>query len=103
MAHEHPDWTHAEVVDEVVGIRDRIMVLYLALRERILALASADLRRYVTGLDLFISGNITLAATASRYLLAGTEHRPALTRTPADDRLEPLPIPTFAWWWGRLE
>jgi Terpene synthase family 2, C-terminal metal binding len=102
VAHEHPDWTHAEVVEEVVAIRDRIMVLYLALRERILADASADLQRYVTGLDLFISGNINLAATASRYLLAGTEHHPGLVPEPSDDRLEPLPIPTFAWWWEQL-
>jgi Terpene synthase family 2, C-terminal metal binding len=103
VAHEHPDWTFRQVVDEVVATRDRIMVLYLTLRQQILADASVDLHRYVTGLDQFISGNIKLAATAARYLLAGTHYQPTLTDKPSDDRLEPLPIPTIAWWWEQLE
>jgi Terpene synthase family 2, C-terminal metal binding len=102
LRHEHPHWTLAEAVTRGVAIRDRIMTRYLQLRTRILADAGDDLARYMTGLDLIISGNINFAATAVRYLLPGSHHTITTTRHPSDSGTGALPYPTIAWWWDEF-
>ncbi|MBQ1095044.1 hypothetical protein KBY55_02745 [Streptomyces sp. b94] len=102
LRREHPHYTAEQAIIHAVAIRDRCMNLYLALREQLLVDADEDLRRYLTGLQLVFSGNITFGITAARYLLA--ELAPRITRAdkPSTSSIDPLPYPTIAWWWDHL-
>ncbi|MGW6286426.1 terpene synthase family protein [Streptomyces sp. NPDC055107] len=99
LQHEHPGTSLAEAVVRGVALRDRVMSRYLQLRGDILTSASGDLVRYMGGLDLIISGNISFAATAVRYLLPDSAHTVTTTDRPADDGTGELACPTIAWWW----
>ncbi|MDJ0466729.1 hypothetical protein [Streptomyces sp. H27-C3] len=92
---------------EAVMMRDRVMVLFLRLREQVLSDADGGLRRYLHGLGQFIRGHLDWASACPRYVVPGApgaEARPEgwWKQRPADDSLEPLPLPTIAWWWDQL-
>jgi hypothetical protein len=99
---DDPSLSFAQAVDEAVALRDRIMCLYLRLREQLLLTASDDVRRYVTGLDAVISGNMNFAAKAARYLLPEMQYTVKVTNVPCDDSTTPPDLPTIAWWWDQL-
>ncbi|WP_406320001.1 hypothetical protein [Streptomyces sp. NBC_00519] len=103
LQHEHPDWTLAQAMREGITIRDTMLALYLRLREQILPTASPDLRKYLTGVERVISGDITFGTTCMRYFApeATPDIRRTLTR-PAQLSDEPLPYPTIAWWWEHI-
>jgi hypothetical protein len=97
---------------EAVALRDRVMTLFLRLREQIARTAGPDLRRYLEGLGHFIAGNIQWSDTAPRY--ASPRNRFALPvpgarlnvvrrDVPLDARTDPPPIRTVAWWWDQLD
>lgn len=103
MRHDHPDFSAQQITDACVALRDAILHTYLQLRERVLAAASTELRRYFDGIDLMISGNIHFGTTSIRYFAPGAA--PAvqiLRRAPAPPPPGPLPYPTLAWWWKHL-
>ncbi|MFF1445043.1 hypothetical protein [Streptomyces sp. NPDC058295] len=102
LRYEHPDWSLERAVTEAVAIRDRIMTLYLRLRERLLRDADEDMRRYLAGWDHMITGNITLPTLTARYRSAETANGVTIVDKPSDPSTEPLPIPTIAWWWDQL-
>ncbi|MEV7423524.1 MULTISPECIES: terpene synthase family protein [unclassified Streptomyces] len=90
----------------VVTMRDRIMVLFDRLSAQVLDGANEELRRYVTGLGQFVRGHLDWASACPRYAVpSGPKATPGgwWKRQPADNSLEPLPIPTIAWWWDQLE
>lgn len=99
IRHERPQLTVAQALLEGVTIRDRILTLYVRLREDILRDADDGLHSYITGLDRIVSGNVNMATAASRYLLADFPHKIITTAHPADVSTAPLRIPTIAWWW----
>ncbi|MER8072217.1 hypothetical protein ABTZ59_28385 [Streptomyces sp. NPDC094034] len=91
---------------QVVAMRDRVMVLFDRLAQQVLKEADDGLRRYVQGLGQFVRGHLDWASICPRYSV------PSSPRTapggwwkeqPADNSLEPLPIPTIAWWWDQLD
>ncbi|QIP84232.1 hypothetical protein GLX30_09545 [Streptomyces sp. Tu 2975] len=103
LQHEHPDWTLAQAMIEGIAIRDTMLALYLRLREQILPTASPDLRKYLTGVERVVSGDITFGTTCMRYF--APEAAPHIQRTftpPAHLSDEPLPYPTIAWWWEHI-
>ncbi|MBP2477800.1 hypothetical protein JOF53_006672 [Crossiella equi] len=86
-------------VRQAVAIRDRLMVLFLALSDSVRRRASSALKSYVDGLAHAIRGNLDWALRTPRYQVLGS---PGWSESPVDGRLEPLPYPTVAWWWGEL-
>ena len=94
------------------AVRDRVMTLFLRLREQVAEGAGPDLRRYLEGLGHFIAGNIRWSDTAPRYASPRNRHllpvpgaRLDVTwrDSPSDASTEPLPFPTVAWWWDQLK
>ncbi len=95
----------AQALESAVAMRDRVMCLFLSIRDQTLADASPNLRRYVTSLGYWVRGNIEWGSQSARYRsLDGLSASPAsgLATQPADSRLEPLPIPAIVWWWRTL-
>ncbi|MFB7271049.1 hypothetical protein [Streptomyces sp. NPDC056244] len=89
----------------VVAMRDRVMVLFQRLAAQVLKEADNDLRRYIKGLGQFVRGHLDWASICPRYTVrSGPRARPGgwWKQQPADDSLEPLPIPTISWWWDQL-
>ncbi|MEU9113274.1 hypothetical protein AB0D04_16205 [Streptomyces sp. NPDC048483] len=105
LRREHPEYSLGQAVTEGITLRDRLLTLYLQLRDQLLTDAGNDLRRYLTGLDCIISGNLTMAATAVRYLSPDTAHAFQRTSTPPCDLPTgpPPSSPTIAWWWDQLD
>ena len=99
---DDPSLSFAQAVDQAVALRDRIMCLYLRLRERLLLTAGEDVRRYVRGLDNVISGNMSFAANAARYLLPEMAFAVTITDVPSGDGTAPTDLPTIAWWWDHV-
>jgi hypothetical protein len=100
-----------EALRELVALRDRMMCLFLRLREEALSGASPALRRYLADLGHMIRGHIDWSFTAARYsTLYSPEGVPTGSVSlsigwapePSDDRLTAPPLPSIAWWWGEL-
>lgn len=95
-----------------VAMRDRVMHLFLRLREKTLTHASEPLRSYLMSLGHGIRGNIDWALRVPRYtslsdLTAppGPAHarQSRWAEEPSDASSEPLPIPVINWWWKQLD
>ncbi|MGW6456442.1 terpene synthase family protein [Streptomyces sp. NPDC055078] len=89
-------------MEEATRMRDRIMTLYLRLRER---LTRQDLRRFTpyTGvLDQYLRGHLDWALKTARYESLGSDASTRLsgfTPNSRDDSPQPLPIDAIRWWW----
>ncbi len=94
----------AEAVAEAIAMRDRVLCLFLRLRDQVTTDASKELRRYVTGLEAWIRGHLDWGMQTARYRnpadpaagLYSYADRPRTTDP------SPLPIPTITWWWEQL-
>ncbi|MGW7416608.1 terpene synthase family protein [Streptomyces sp. NPDC054863] len=98
----------AQALEQAVEMRDRVMVLFLRLRDQVLCEGGAEVRRYVHDLGQFVRGHLDWAARCPRYtvpLPAGVVAKPVSwwKHRPADDSGEPLPLPTISWWWDQLD
>jgi hypothetical protein len=98
---------------ELVRLRDRIMLLFLALRNQLAATASLPLRTYLDTLGHGIRANIDWSLRTPRYEWlrpkdgpSGAEvrlrYRGTCTDTPSDARLAAPPLASVAWWWSQL-
>jgi Terpene synthase family 2, C-terminal metal binding len=97
---------------QMIAHRDRLMCLFLRLRDQLVHDASAPLRTYLTSLGHCIRSNIDWSLTVPRYntLYAQDGITPTAritlashcTDQPTDESLEPLPWPSVAWWWTQL-
>jgi hypothetical protein len=103
----------ADALTEAIAIRDRMMCLFLALREQERPGASTELRSYMDSLGQWVRTNIDWGTMSARYLSPAGVNDPAgdtsatvplaeYTETPTDDSLEPLPISSIRWWWDQL-
>ncbi|UQA63363.1 terpene synthase family protein [Polyangium aurulentum] len=110
LAHERGH-TPEQALHDVVAMRDRMMCLFLRLREQAMHQASPALTRHITDLGHVIRGHIEWSLNTTRYsTVYGAGESPIGTvdlssgwaSAPADDRLEPPPIPSIAWWWDQL-
>ncbi|MFV2173010.1 hypothetical protein ACFHW2_25005 [Actinomadura sp. LOL_016] len=88
-------------VRTVAGLRDRVLLRFIGLRERLAPRLGAAGRGYVDGLAYGIRGNAEWGLRVPRYLGGDTAAAGEITWAdrPMDDSTEPIPIPTIAWWW----
>lgn len=91
--HDHPELSPEQAVDAAVDLRNRMMAVYVRLREQILPDASEQMTRYFEVLDLVIAGNIAFGTSTLRYFAPDSIPNIRITRTlPA--ALPPGPPPT---------
>lgn len=90
-------------------MRDRVMVLFLRLRDQVLPRASHELETYLIDLGQFVRGHLDWTLSCERYTNLSDDSQ-AITRLPttwkqrpADDSLQPVRVPSIAWWWEQLE
>jgi hypothetical protein len=102
---EHEYGYDAEKALQVaIAQRDRVLSLFLRVREKVSRDASPRLRQYLVSLGDFIRAAQDWGISSLRYT---TPEDPAdlpavFSDTPCDDSLDPLPIPAVAWWWDLL-
>lgn len=87
-----------------IAQRDRVLGLYLRLRDHLLHSASPQLRQYLTSLNHYIRAFQDWGISSSRYTCPDDPAQlPTRFReTPTDDSADPLPIPAISWWWDML-
>jgi hypothetical protein len=96
--------TPDEALQAAVAQRDRVMCLFLKVRDQLAASGSPQLRQYLSNLGSFIRGAQDWGISSRRYT---TPDDPAdlpstFRDTPTDDSTEALEIPAVAWWWDLL-
>ena len=97
---------------QMIAYRDRLMCLFLRLRDQLSKTASPPLRAYLNSLGHGIRSNIDWSLTVPRYstLYAsdGITRAAQITLAsscvdqPTAESLDPLPWPSIAWWWTQL-
>lgn len=98
--------TREEAQAEAAELWERVMMLYLRLRDRVLAGAPADLAAYLHGLHPYIRGSLDWCRLTSRYRYQNGVDGPEimtsaeLHSTPPNHTTEPIQIPAIAWWWA---
>ncbi|MET9515193.1 hypothetical protein [Streptomyces sp. NPDC002994] len=101
----HQDLSLQEAVDAATRLRDRVMLRFLDVAERVRPQGGVELRSYLDGLRYGVRGNAEWGLRVPRYLSLG--HVPGglddtpleWAERPADDDRSPLGLPTVAWWW----
>ncbi|WP_051830580.1 terpene synthase family protein [Streptomyces violens] len=110
IAHEK-GITPLEAVPYAVGIRDRVMTLFLRLREQLAKDADPMLARYLESLSDYVSGCIIWQNNAPRYAsprnrnplpVPGASYHVTYRDTPTDPATTPPAIPSITWWWDQL-
>jgi hypothetical protein len=109
MYHNH--CTLEQAISDALNIRDRLMHLFLCLRDQILPQASPKLRSYLMCLGNVIRGTFEWSLKTPRYNSFGESIPPpfyAQAFTPEwtehpDIYTEPLPFSTVSWWWDFLK
>jgi hypothetical protein len=96
-------------VEEALGIavdmRERVQGLYLRLHEHMLDHVSAPMRRYLLGLNAYISGVLQWHRITPRFrFINGVDGPECLyggepATQPRSLGIEPLAIASIAWWW----
>jgi hypothetical protein len=101
-----------DAAEQMIAYRDRLMCLFLRLRDQLIQNVSATLRTYLQALGHGIRSNIDWSLTVPRYKTLYAED--GVTRTgqitlvsrcveqPTDESMEPPPWPSVAWWWTQL-
>ncbi|MFE7130664.1 terpene synthase family protein [Streptomyces sp. NPDC057638] len=102
-----------EAVEHVRALRDRIMTLYLRLRDQLAADAGPVVARFVHDIGYWVRGQIVWAAFTSRYSRpvdpsTGEEVEfggfgPRWADAPADPDPSPPAVAQIAWWWEQLD
>ena len=99
-----------EALARALALRDRIMALFLRLREALLARGEPLLNRYVATLERLVRGGVDWTLGSARYRPQADEVRPAVVvhAAGAADRLDDWPgqsaaaapgIASVDWWW----
>lgn len=101
LEHEY-GLTTQQAMSTAISQRDRVLWLFLRLRELLLPSATPELRTYLLSLGTFIRATQDWSISSRRYT---TPDDPAdlptdFADTPTDSSDEPLPISPIAWWWG---
>ncbi|MFF1777349.1 hypothetical protein [Streptomyces virginiae] len=110
LAHEE-NCSPAEAVPLAVALRDRVMVLFMTLRERLEVGADAELRRHLAALGHYVAGSITWQSRAPRYASPRNRHELPLAEArfairfadaPSRTGTEPPDVPALASWWRHV-
>nr|6TJZ_A Chain A, SVS_variant_AS3 [Streptomyces sp. CWA1]6TJZ_B Chain B, SVS_variant_AS3 [Streptomyces sp. CWA1] len=102
----HRGMSLQEAVEEATKLRDRILLRFLELHDRVRPGAGAELSTYLQGLRHGIRGNAEWGLRVPRYLSLGRVPDPmedaplTWAESPSDSSPSPLPgAPSIAWWW----
>ena len=92
------------VLPRAVAMRDRAMVLFLRLSERVAACQPPGAARYAEALGTWLRGQIEWAMTSRRFAdpRFGAVMPDQWAAAPTDAAEEPLAIRPVAWWWARM-
>ncbi|MDN3296967.1 hypothetical protein QWM81_23560 [Streptomyces ficellus] len=111
LAHHH-GCTPREALPAASALRDRVVTLFVRLRDRLARDADEQLHRYMGCLEHWIAGDAEYHNRAPRYAsprnrnhlpVEGASYDVAWSDTPSDPGVEPPPIPALAWWWRQLD
>jgi len=100
-----------DALRDLVALRDRMMCLFLRLRDDATPGASPALGRYLADLGHMIRGHVDWSFTTPRYstlygaggaLIGTVRLSMEWAPEPADSHLEAPPLPSIAWWWDQL-
>ncbi|MYS57603.1 MULTISPECIES: terpene synthase family protein [Streptomycetaceae] len=111
LTHHHR-LTEQQALHEGIALRDRVLVRFLDLREKVMPRAGRELRRYLTDLGHGIRGNTEWALRVPRYLSprdattapgdVTAPETPPFTETPLAEGPPTHHLPTIGWWWDDL-
>lgn len=100
LQHEQGLTPH-QALTAAISHRDRVLQLFVRLREHLVPAASSELRQYLSSLGCFIRAAQDWEATSPRYVVPGSV--PTTFRDePAGTCTDPVPIPVIEWWWDLL-
>ncbi len=93
-----------QAVSIAIGMRDRVLCLFLRLHSQVARRADPNLRRYLSGLSSWVRGHLDWGMATARYC---NPEDPAdlpddFAATAQDDSFDPLLIPSISWWWEQL-
>ena len=88
---------------EAVRLCDRIMVLFLTLREQTAPRVGPPTRTYLDNLATTLSAALQWSDTTARFGGGTDPPRLARTDTPACAGVIAPPYPSISWWWDQLE
>lgn len=86
-----------------VELCDRIMVLFLSLRDRTVPGVSPATRVYLDNLASTLSGVLDWCGTVTRFKTGADGVRTVRTQQPAHSDHAAPPYPNIAWWWSQLD
>jgi len=107
----HNQYTLEQAISDALNIRDRLMHLFLCLRDQVLPQASPKLSSYLICLGNLIRGNFEWSLKTLRYNNFGESSPPPFyTQAFTPEWTEnpniytvPLPFSAVSWWWGFLK
>ncbi|MEV4315480.1 hypothetical protein [Actinocrispum sp. NPDC049592] len=100
MAHERQETSQAALSD-AVGLRNRVLALYLQLHDETKPRVSRATVRYLHGLSAWIRGNLDWSIGTARYR---KHDRPTIQVTAVPPVIPSLPPPPgIAWWWDQVQ
>ncbi|MFF8874554.1 terpene synthase family protein [Streptomyces massasporeus] len=100
-----------DAVDETMKVRDRVMRLFLRLREELLVGAPVPQRYVLEQLGQAMRGHVEWGLTAPRHT-AGSSNGAAArgaslsgcwADSPSTADTDPLPYPSISWWWDQTD
>lgn len=97
----HTGRTLGEAVATVVDQRNRVLALFLDLRQHLLADASPQLWQYLHNLGTFIRGAQDWGISSLRYTWPDDAGFTGAFRTDHPVSRTPLEIPAVSWWWDQ--
>ncbi|MEV6947884.1 terpene synthase family protein [Streptomyces sp. NPDC051172] len=99
-----------DAVEETMKVRDRVMRLFLRLREELLVGAPVPLRYVLGQLGQALRGHVEWGLTAPRHTGASSSATAGSgvaalsgcwSDRPSSDDADPLPYPSISWWWDQ--
>ncbi|TVZ76729.1 terpene synthase family protein [Streptomyces sp. BK340] len=100
------DCSEEQALELAMRIWDRIMTLFLRLRDHLVS-ATPALADYLHVIAQYVRGVVDMSVATARYRYADGEGGDEIMQTsgsglhphPRDDSTAPLSIPCIAWWW----
>jgi len=103
---QHDGRSNAQAVSEATIVCERIMVLFLRLREEVLPTVSEPTRDYLANLGHAVRGVLEWSYNVPRFTPSDGDPPPRFDpvriSAPANPNATPLPYPSIAWWWDQL-
>jgi hypothetical protein len=111
VARKYGDLSPQDAVKIAISMRDRMMSLFLRLRNQVIPHASEALSAYLTDLGHHIRGHIEWSLRTRRYTTfydstlstMWAPNFPGWSSKPSDENLDPLLFETVAWCWNELK